>query len=171
MNNEPTKKEIDDYYVKLKSEVEKRGYHLNPDTEFTKDLLKGLLINQSRYGYQNCPCRLSTGKKEEDLDIICPCDYRDPDLTEFDACYCGLYVSKKIISGQTKLKAIPERRPKPEERQKMKLEKQNQTMKKEVQQKLPIWRCQVCGYLCARDSPPETCPICGVSHERFEQFM
>jgi ABC-type ATPase with predicted acetyltransferase domain len=23
----------------------------------------------------------------------------------------------------------------------------------------PVWRCKVCGYLCARDGPPEVCPI------------
>lgn len=33
-----------------------------------------------------------------------------------------------------------------------------------------VWRCKVCGYLCARAGPPETCPICKVSRERFEPF-
>lgn len=35
---------------------------------------------------------------------------------------------------------------------------------------IKIWRCKVCGYLCARESPPETCPICNVGRERFEEF-
>jgi len=35
----------------------------------------------------------------------------------------------------------------------------------------PVWRCNVCGYLCARDAPPEVCPICKVSGDRFERFM
>ena len=30
---------------------------------------------------------LASGKKEEDLDIICPCDYRDPDVSQYGACY------------------------------------------------------------------------------------
>ena len=51
---------------------------MNPDVEFTKELVKGILVNEKRYGYWNCPCRLASGNKEEDLDIICPCDYRDP---------------------------------------------------------------------------------------------
>lgn len=37
-------------------------------------------------------------------------------------------------------------------------------------EKPQVWRCKVCGYLCARDSPPETCPICGVDADRFEKF-
>lgn len=40
----------------------------------------------------------------------------------------------------------------------------------ETENKPQVWRCKVCGYLCARDSPPETCPICGVDADRFEKF-
>jgi len=36
---------------------------------------------------------------------------------------------------------------------------------------LPVWRCKVCGYLCARDSPPEVCPICKAKKDRFEVFI
>ena len=35
---------------------------------------------------------------------------------------------------------------------------------------ITVWRCKVCGYLCARKSPPEVCPICKVGKERFEPF-
>ncbi len=79
--------EIDKLYERLKREAEANGYHLNPDVEFTKDLVRGILVNEKRYGYWNCPCRLATGDKREDLDIICPCDYRDPDLTDYGTCF------------------------------------------------------------------------------------
>lgn len=74
-------------YARLKAEAKSAGYNLNPDTTFTKDLVKGLLINEGKYGYQSCPCRLSTGTQTIDLDIICPCNYRDADLSEFGSCY------------------------------------------------------------------------------------
>lgn len=161
--------EVNGFYKKLKEETEKYGYNLNPDFEFTKDLLRSILINKKRYGYGSCPCRLASGNKEEDLDIICPCDYRDPDLNEYDACYCGLYVSGAILKGE-ELKPIPERRPAPEDRKKPKAE-----IKSEVgiisTLTLPVWRCKVCGYLCAREEPPEVCPICKVGKERFERFI
>jgi ferredoxin-thioredoxin reductase catalytic chain len=80
-------KEIDTLFEKLNREAEEGGYHLNPDVEFTKELVEGLLVNRGRYGYLACPCRLADGSKEDDLDIICPCDYRDKDLMEYDACY------------------------------------------------------------------------------------
>lgn len=79
--------DIDQLYLRLKSEAEASGYFLNPDVGFTKALVKGLLTNEGRYGYRACPCRLASGVKAEDLDIICPCDYRDADLGQFATCY------------------------------------------------------------------------------------
>ncbi|MDT8396896.1 MAG: ferredoxin:glutaredoxin reductase, partial [bacterium] len=35
----------------------------------------------------------------------------------------------------------------------------------------PVWRCKVCGYLCAREHPPGKCPICKADKDRFERFM
>jgi rubrerythrin len=35
---------------------------------------------------------------------------------------------------------------------------------------IPVWRCRVCGYLCARNEPPDICPICKVTKDRFERF-
>lgn len=163
-----SKEEVDRFYEELKQQAESAGYHLNPDESFTKELLESILINKDRYGYGACPCRLACGVKEEDLDLICPCDYRDPDLEEFGACYCGLYISSEVLSGQKKLTSIPERRPGPDQRSKVDESSQKHTI---TNISLPVWRCRVCGYLCARQEPPETCPICKVGKERFERFI
>lgn len=160
-------KEIEELRKKLDKEAEEAGYHLNPNMELTRQLLRGLLINQKRYGYMSCPCRLASGVKKDDLDIICPCDYRDPDLNQFGTCFCGLYVSEEVVKGKKKIGSIPERRPKREERKKMKEE----FVKVKSNGKMPVWRCKVCGYLCAREEPPEVCPICKAGKERFERFM
>jgi ferredoxin-thioredoxin reductase catalytic subunit/rubredoxin len=166
MINPPDK--ISKFYEKINRDAESGGYHLNPDIKFTSELLDGLLVNEARYGYPSCPCRLASGMKEEDLDIICPCDYRDPDLNEYGACYCALYVSKAALEGKIKITAIPERRPPVEER-----EKEASGVAKPPASALsfPVWRCKVCGYLCAREEPPEVCPVCKVKKERFERFM
>jgi ferredoxin-thioredoxin reductase catalytic subunit/rubredoxin len=161
-------KELDKFYKKVKEDVEAHGYHLNPDVEFTKYLLKNILLNEKRYGYGACPCRLAADNKEEDLDIICPCDYRDPDLNEYDACYCGLYVSGDILEGKKELVSISERRPSPHEREQTKTRAFEQIS---FSSEIPVFRCSVCGYLCAREEPPELCPICKVSKERFKRFM
>jgi ferredoxin-thioredoxin reductase catalytic subunit len=159
--------EVNRLYKKLNHETESSGYHLNPDIDFTKDLLRGLLVNEKRYGYFACPCRLSSGKKSEDLDIICPCDYRDADLNEYGCCYCALYVSDKILDGSQELNPIPERRSQREK--KKNIESEFQRTKYSLS--TPVWRCKVCGYLCGRDDPPEICPICKAKKERFELFM
>lgn len=163
-----TADEINRFYDRLKREAEAGGYHLNPDAEFARELATGLLTNVKRYGYQSCPCRLSSGEKEEDIDIICPCVYRDADVSEYDACYCGLYVSEAVVNGSKKAGAIPERRPPLEKRKRAKAK----TASAQISSlPLPVWRCTVCGYLCARESPPDVCPICKAKHERFERFI
>lgn len=162
-NYKPGTEEVDNFYVKLKEEAEEGGYFLNPDESFTKALVEGLIVNDKRYGYRACPCRLAEGEKEDDLDIICPCDYRDPDLNDYDACFCGLYVSEAINNGEKKLKSLPDRR----------LKEKNNKSVSTVDSKLPypVWRCKVCGYLCAREEAPLKCPVCKVGKERFERFM
>ncbi len=159
--------EIDNLYGRLKIEAEAAGYHLNPNVDFTKELVKGLLVNEKRYGYWACPCRLASGKKAEDLDIICPCDYRDPDLNDYDCCYCALYVSQAALKGEKKIGSIPERRPPIEKRKKLAKTRPSPL----TSLPLPVWRCRVCGYLCAREEPPEVCPICKAKKDRFERFI
>lgn len=171
-----SEEKVDTVYKRLKQEAERSGYHLNPDVEFTKDLVRGLLANEERYGYWSCPCRLSSGNKEDDLDIICPCDYRDPDLNDYGACYCALYVSDEAIRGEREVESIPERRPPREEREAERAEEAKrvemmETMEFSGKLSKPVWRCKVCGYLCAMDEPPGVCPICKAKKERFERFM
>jgi ferredoxin-thioredoxin reductase catalytic subunit len=157
--------EIDEAYSRFKQDAEAGGYNLTPDVEFAKQLIRGILVNQKRYGYGSCPCRLASGNQQNDTDIICPCDYRDPDLNQFGCCYCGLYVSDQIKADISKLTSIPERRPPPDKRKIPNSEQGNNGKAFP----LPVWRCKVCGYLCARETPPQTCPICKAK-DRFERF-
>jgi ferredoxin-thioredoxin reductase catalytic chain len=158
--------EAEALYDRLKREAEAGGYFLNPDKDFVLGLMEGLLTNEKRYGYQSCPCRLAEGVRESDLDIICPCDYRDPDLDEFGACYCALYVSEEIATGQKEAERVPERRgakPAP-------ADEHEEELVGFTRGGLPVWRCKVCGYLCARPQPPLKCPICKADKDRFERF-
>ncbi|MBD3367208.1 MAG: ferredoxin:glutaredoxin reductase [Candidatus Eisenbacteria bacterium] len=159
---------VEELHEKLDREAEEGGYHLNPDRGFVRGLVHGLLQNRRRYGYQSCPCRLADGEKKEDLDIICPCDYRDPDLAEYGTCYCALYVSGDVLEGERELRSIPERRPSREERAQHRSRRSGPGSGAKTT--TPVWRCRVCGYLCARDEAPEVCPICKAKKERFERF-
>lgn len=107
---QPASEEVQKIIDRLRRFSEKKGATLNPDTAITAKLIEGILENQRRYGYWACPCRLVAGKREEDRDIVCPCDYWEQDVAEFGACYCGLFVSKKVAAGVMEISTVPERR-------------------------------------------------------------
>lgn len=161
-------REVEARFEKLDREARQGGYNLNADTAFTKGLVRGLIFNEKRFGYQSCPCRLALGTRQEDLDIICPCDYRDPDLNDYGACYCALYVSDAVLKKEKALSPVPERRPPLSVREK-KLE--NVKSPETGSLAYPVWRCRVCGYLCARDEAPLVCPVCKATKDRFERFL
>lgn len=98
-------------YELLKKTQEPKGYFFNKDRERVEDLLAALLLNKDRYGYMSCPCRLASGDREKDRDIICPCLYREQDVAEYGSCYCNLYVSQEWNASEGPHPYVPERRP------------------------------------------------------------
>jgi ferredoxin-thioredoxin reductase catalytic subunit len=102
---------IEKLYDQLKSIQEPKGYFFNADKAFVLGLLEALVANKERYGYMSCPCRLSSGDRDQDKDIVCPCVYREPDVKEYGSCYCGLYVSRDWNEGRIPHDYVPERRP------------------------------------------------------------
>jgi ferredoxin-thioredoxin reductase catalytic subunit len=103
--------DIEKLYENLRKTQEPKGYFFNKDKEKVLELLESLLINKKRYGYMACPCRLASGKRELDRDILCPCEYREEDVAEFGSCYCSLYVSEAWNKGDVAVVYVPERRP------------------------------------------------------------
>jgi len=103
--------EVERLYETLKKVQEPKGYYFNRDKERVFDLLDALLVNKKRYGYMSCPCRLASGERDLDKDILCPCVYRNPDVEEYGSCYCNLYVSKAWNEDKVTHVHIPERRP------------------------------------------------------------
>ncbi|MGD8254281.1 MAG: ferredoxin-thioredoxin reductase catalytic domain-containing protein [Syntrophobacterales bacterium] len=103
--------DIEKLYEMLRKVQEPKGYYFNNDKERTFELLESLLENKERYGYMVCPCRLASGDREWDKDIICPCVYREPDVEEYGSCYCSLYVSQEWNQGKIPHAYVPERRP------------------------------------------------------------
>jgi ferredoxin-thioredoxin reductase catalytic subunit len=95
----------------LRKTQEPQGYYFNVDRERTFELMEALIKNKERYGYMACPCRLASGDRDHDKDIICPCVYRTPDVAEYGSCYCNLYVSEDWNTGKTPHEFVPERRP------------------------------------------------------------
>jgi len=101
---------VDLLFETLKKVQEPKGYYLNKDKERVTQLLEALLANKERYGYMSCPCRLASGDREKDMDIICPCIYREADVKEYGSCYCNLYVTKDWNEEKIPHAYVPERR-------------------------------------------------------------
>lgn len=103
--------QVEQIYEVLREAQEPKGYFFNKEKELVYDLLNSLLINKERYGYMCCPCRLASGNRKSDEDIICPCIYRTADVAEYGSCYCNLYVSTQWNEGVVPHVYVPERRP------------------------------------------------------------
>ncbi len=92
--------------------LQKNNWILIKDQSMFNDLINGLVDNKKSMGYQSCPCRLASGNRELDRDLICPCDYASDDVKEFGACYCNLYLRSDFYDTfKTDYVNVPERRP------------------------------------------------------------
>jgi len=174
---------IEAVYARAEADARTNGYYLVQDQELLKAFLEGLKVNEERYGYPTCPCRLASGKFELDRDIICPCDYRDPDIQEYGACYCRLYVNKKVYESK-ELPSVPERRPMEKQAPAyLAPTKQAETHGETIAGKTPegvavapskikqkLWYCKQCGYVTYREEPPYICPICKAKKELFAEL-
>jgi ferredoxin-thioredoxin reductase catalytic subunit/rubredoxin len=180
---------IEQLRKRAEADAKTSGCYLVPDAELLQGFLEGLQTNEQRYGYSSCPCRLASGVLEYDRDIICPCDYRDPDVIEFGACYCRLYVNKDVYESKTELPSVPERRPMDKQARafqaasmlkpaKAEMEKAASSMsaapkeeKEELVQIRPkLWYCKQCGYVVFREDPPYVCPVCKAKREMFAEI-
>lgn len=171
VEDDPSGRAAADFARQLEAWAAAEGRALNPDREMVLDLAAGLLVNEGRYGYMVCPCREGDGRLSRDLDIICPCDYRDLDLAELGTCFCGLYVSDAVARGEAKAGSIPERRvdaAEVEARAAAFSAAELGQRSPAATEPLPTWRCTVCGYLCERAAPPLHCPLCLEGQDRFE---
>ncbi len=104
-------KEADRLREMMKKSQEPKGFYLSDREPHVTELFEALIANKERYGYMCCPCRLASGDRESDRDIICPCVYRDQDVKEYGSCYCNLYVSREWKDGTIERRYVPERRP------------------------------------------------------------
>jgi ferredoxin-thioredoxin reductase catalytic chain len=69
---------------------------LNPDTGRVRMLAKGVLSNEKGHGLKYCPCRMTTGDRNEDLKLVCPCNFKiQKTWREKGECWCSLFVRER----------------------------------------------------------------------------
>ena len=80
--------------------TKQNDFVLNPDKEHVAMIVKGVLDNETKYGFKLCPCRLRDGTHEKDLELICPCNFKThstwlkPTSGRKPMCWCGLFVKR-----------------------------------------------------------------------------
>ena len=71
-------------------------FKLNPDKTHVSFIVKGVLNNEEQFGLKLCPCRLRDGTMEQDLELICPCNFKMHDTWKTKGmCWCGLFVKRQ----------------------------------------------------------------------------
>ena len=76
--------------------TEKNEFQVNPDKEKVNMLLEGIFNNEKNHDLKYCPCRLITKDFEEDLKLVCPCNFLIHDTyKEKGECWCGLFSRRK----------------------------------------------------------------------------
>jgi ferredoxin-thioredoxin reductase catalytic chain len=86
-----------DFRAAIDAFAETTPFMVNPDRERVDGLIEGILGNESRHGLKYCPCRLMSKEFDEDIKIICPCNfpvhetYKGADKGE---CWCGLFIKR-----------------------------------------------------------------------------
>lgn len=72
------------------------AFMLNPDRSRVMMLASGVLNNEKNHGLKFCPCRMTIGVREQDLKLVCPCNFRaQKTWRERGECWCSLFVRKK----------------------------------------------------------------------------
>jgi ferredoxin-thioredoxin reductase catalytic subunit len=76
----------------------KSEFQVNPNSEKVNMLIDGVFSCDKNHGMKYCPCRLIAKDFEEDLKLVCPCNflihetYKDKEDGE---CWCGLFVRRQ----------------------------------------------------------------------------
>ena len=72
---------------------EPEKFKVNPDRARVELLAEGILSNEDNHGFKYCPCRLTSGNKETDTKLICPCNFKaQKNWLEKGECWCSLFV-------------------------------------------------------------------------------
>jgi ferredoxin-thioredoxin reductase catalytic subunit len=88
--------------------VDSLGYKFTPDEELADFLLEQEVILEQRHGAPFCPCQLRTGKRPQDMLIVCPCiPFHRKHFDAMKRCWCGLYVHKDVVDPDSLEQCLP----------------------------------------------------------------
>jgi ferredoxin-thioredoxin reductase catalytic subunit len=86
-----------DFRKAIEAFADNNEFRINPNEKKVNLLFDGIFENEQNHGLKYCPCRLKSKDFQEDMKIICPCNflvhetYKGKDRGE---CWCGLFVKR-----------------------------------------------------------------------------
>ncbi|MFQ5406477.1 MAG: ferredoxin-thioredoxin reductase catalytic domain-containing protein [Candidatus Micrarchaeia archaeon] len=84
-----------DFARAIEDYCEGNDFMLNPDKDRVDLLVKGVLENEKNHGLKYCPCRITTGDFQKDLNLVCPCNFFvQKTWFEKGECWCSLFVKR-----------------------------------------------------------------------------
>ncbi len=87
-----------DFRKAIEKFTEGNEFQVNPDQKKVETLLEGIFNCEENHGMKYCPCRLITKDFEEDLMLVCPCNFRIHETykdKKNGECWCGLFIRRK----------------------------------------------------------------------------
>jgi len=75
----------------FKEYAESKGFVLNPNQKALEGLVNAFLRVKKAKGEFYCPCRIVSGNKEKDKEIICPCIFHRGEIELQGKCKCTLF--------------------------------------------------------------------------------
>ena len=76
-----------------KDYAKEKELKLNSNEKVLNGIIKALWRNKEFKGELYCPCRIVTGDKEKDKDILCPCVFHRGEIEIHGNCKCNLFFS------------------------------------------------------------------------------
>ena len=75
--------------------TKKNDFSLNPDSEHVSFIAEGVLSIEKDQGLKLCPCRLTDGSRDRNLELLCPCNFKTHETWEKEGrCWCGLFIKR-----------------------------------------------------------------------------
>lgn len=87
----------EDFRAAIEAFAAPNEFMVNPDKDKVDLLLQGEFENEQNHGFKYCPCRLRTKDWEEDLKLVCPCNFPIQETYRgipHGECWCGLFVRR-----------------------------------------------------------------------------
>lgn len=96
---------VEEIRKRIEEFLKDKSYSFNPDPDIVNSILKAMTKRYIKHGKDYCPCRVVTGDKEKDEQIVCPCVFHQREVEDDGHCHCMLFTRQQGKTAEAKGKA------------------------------------------------------------------